>query len=131
MDEAQTLAPSRGTTACTDSTLSLVAQARKYGLGLVFATQAPRGLHNYIPGNAATQFFGYLNSGAQINAATELARAKGGRVAEISRLESGQFYLASEGVAFERVQMPMCLSHHPSSALTSEEVVSRAADGRD
>ncbi|GAA1252301.1 DUF87 domain-containing protein [Pseudonocardia aurantiaca] len=130
MDEAQTLAPSRGTTACTDSTLSLVAQARKYGLGLVFATQAPRGLHNYIPGNAATQFFGYLNSGAQINAATELARAKGGRVAEISRLESGQFYLASEGVAFERVQMPMCLSHHPSSALTSEEVVRRAADGR-
>ena len=131
MDEAQTLAPSRGTTACTDSTLSLVAQARKYGLGLVFATQAPRGLHNYIPGNAATQFFGYLNSGAQINAATELARAKGGRVAEISRLESGQFYLASEGLAFERVQMPMCLSHHPSSALTSEEVVRRAADGRD
>jgi Helicase HerA, central domain len=131
MDEAQTLAPSRGTTACTDSTLSLVAQARKYGLGLVFATQAPKGLHNYIPGNAATQFFGYLNSGAQINAATELARAKGGRVTDISRLSSGQFYVASEGLAFEPVQAPMCLSHHPSSALTSEEVIRRAADGRD
>jgi DNA helicase HerA-like ATPase len=42
IDEAQTLAPSSGTTACTASTLALVAQARKYGLGLVFATQAPR-----------------------------------------------------------------------------------------
>jgi hypothetical protein len=45
MDEAQDLAPSSGTTACTVSTLRLVAQARKYGLGLLFATQAPRGLH--------------------------------------------------------------------------------------
>ena len=58
MDEAQSFAPSSATTACTASTLALVSQARKYGLGLVFATQAPRGLHNHIPGNAATQFFG-------------------------------------------------------------------------
>ena len=43
MDEAQTLAPSSGRTACTASTLALVSQARKYGLGLVFATQAPQG----------------------------------------------------------------------------------------
>jgi DNA helicase HerA-like ATPase len=26
----------------------LVSQARKYGLGLIFATQAPKGLHNQI-----------------------------------------------------------------------------------
>ena len=95
----------------------------------MFATQAPKGLHNRIPGNAATQFFGFLNSGAQINAATELARAKGGHVSDISRLTSGQFYVAVEGLAFERVHEPMCLSHHPSSALTVEEVVNRASAG--
>ena len=56
MDEAQTFAPSGGRTATTESTLALASQARKYGLGLVFATQAPKGLHNRIPGNATTQF---------------------------------------------------------------------------
>ncbi len=77
MDEAQTLAPSTGHTACTASTIALASQARKYGLGLVFATQAPKGLHNQISGNATTQFFGLLNSPAQIDAARELAASQG------------------------------------------------------
>ena len=98
MDEAQTLAPSGAMTACTQSTLALASQARKYGLGLVFATQAPKGLHNRIPGNAATQFFGLLNAPVQIDAAREMARAKGGDVPDISRLKSGQFYAAGEGL---------------------------------
>jgi uncharacterized protein DUF87 len=128
MDEAQDFAPSGAATACTESTLKLSAQARKYGLGLMFATQAPRGLHNRIPGNAATQFFGRLNAGAQINAAEELARRKGGDVDDIARLTSGLFYAASDGVRFDKVRMPMCLSHHPSSALTEEEVLRRARE---
>ncbi|MER7211596.1 hypothetical protein ABT340_31460 [Streptosporangium sp. NPDC000239] len=98
MDEAQTFAPSGGTTACTRSTLALATQARKYGLGLVFATQAPKGLHNWIPGNAATQFYGLLNSPAQIEAAKEMARSKGGAVTDVSRLTTGQFYLTAEEV---------------------------------
>jgi hypothetical protein len=36
------------------------------------------------------------------------------------------FYAASDGVRFDKVRMPMCLSHHPSSALTEEEVLARA-----
>jgi hypothetical protein len=131
MDEAQTFAPSGAATACTASTLALAAQARKYGLGLVFATQAPKGLHNRIPGNATTQFFGLLNAGAQISAAMELAKAKGGRVDDIARLTSGNFYAASEGLALQKVRIPMCLSYHPSSALTADEVVSRAHASRD
>src|SRR6185369_11609207 len=58
MDEAQTLAPAVGSNPATASTITLASQARKYGLGLVFATQAPKGLHNQISGNATTQFFG-------------------------------------------------------------------------
>ncbi|WP_326553322.1 helicase HerA domain-containing protein [Micromonospora sp. NBC_01813] len=126
MDEAQTLAPSGALTACTQSTLALASQARKYGLGLVFATQAPKALHNRIPGNAATQFFGLLNSPIQIAAAKEMARAKGGDVPDIGRLRSGQFYLAVEGASPEKIQTPLCLSHHPRSPLTSEEVIGRA-----
>ncbi|MBX6386782.1 MAG: ATP-binding protein [Microbispora sp.] len=126
MDEAQTFAPSGAATVCTQSTLALAAQARKYGLGLVFATQAPKGLHNRITGNAATQFFGLLNAPAQITAARELARSKGGDVPDVARLRSGQFYAAVEGGSFTKVRTPLCLSHHPSGPLTSEEVVARA-----
>ncbi|GGQ33954.1 ATP-binding protein [Streptosporangium pseudovulgare] len=127
MDEAQTFAPSGAMTPCTRSTLVLAAQARKYGLGLVFATQAPKGLHNQVPGNAATQFFGLLNAPAQIEAAKEMARAKGGQVTDVSRLTAGQFYLAPEGSAFTRTRVPMCLTHHPRAPLTAEEVVARAS----
>jgi hypothetical protein len=125
MDEAQDLAPSSGTTACTVSTLRLVAQARKYGLGLLFATQAPRGLHNWIPANCTTQLFGLLNSLAQIGAARELAKTKGGDIPDIGNLSAGHFYLATEGSAFRQIRTPMCLSHH-SSPLTEEEVIGRA-----
>ncbi|BCB82938.1 ATP-binding protein [Phytohabitans suffuscus] len=125
MDEAQTLAPSGPVTACTRSTLMLASQARKYGLGLVFATQAPKGLHSQIPGNAATQFFGRLNAPVHIEAAREMARFKGGDVPDISRLTSGQFYVAVEGQPFRKARTPLCLSHHPASPLSSEDVIAR------
>ncbi|SDT31657.1 ATP-binding protein [Actinoplanes derwentensis] len=129
MDEAQTLAPSGTMTACTQSTLALASQARKYGLGLVFATQSPKGLHNRIPGNAATQFYGLLNSPIQIEAAREMAKAKGGDVPDVSRLRSGEFYFAAEGEAPQKIRTPLCLSHHPKSPLTTEEVIDRARIG--
>lgn len=130
MDEAQNFAPSDRYTACTRSTLALVSQARKYGLGLVFATQAPRGLHNYVPGNAATQFYGLLNSPTQIATAREMARVKGGEVPDISKLRAGNFYVALEGEAFHRIRAPWCLSHHPQSPPTTEEVLELARAGR-
>jgi hypothetical protein len=128
MDEAQNFAPSNGRiTPATRSTLALASQARKYGLGLVFATQAPKGLHNQIPGNAATQFFGLLNASAHVNTAKELARAKGGDTPDIAKLSAGEFYVALEGRSFDKVRVPMCLSHHPKAPLTTEEVIARAA----
>ncbi|MDX1874546.1 DUF87 domain-containing protein [Mycolicibacterium sp. 120266] len=126
MDEAQTLAPAKGVTASLRSTLALASQARKYGLGLIFATQAPKSLHNQIPGNATTQFYGLLNSPAQIDTATEMARAKGGLVPDISRLRAGNFYVATEGEAFHRIAAPWCLSYHPSSPPSAEQVLGLA-----
>lgn len=126
LDEAHTFVPSRGTTASSASSLQLAAQARKYGLGLVYATQAPKALHNMVTGNTATQFFGRLNASAHMQTATELARAKGGTVDDISRLDAGRFYGATEGGGFGKLAVPMCLSHHPASALTEEEVIRRA-----
>jgi hypothetical protein len=127
MDEAQMLAPSGTMTPCTQSTLALASQARKYGLGLVFATQAPKGLHNRIPGNAATQFFGLLNSPTQIEAAKDMARAKGSDISDVARLGTGQFYATVQGGDFVKLRSPLCLSYHPKSPLTVEEVIQRAA----
>ncbi|MEV6848250.1 ATP-binding protein [Actinoplanes sp. NPDC051411] len=126
MDEAQDFAPSGAMTACTASTLALASQARKYGLGLVFATQAPKGLHNRIPGNAATHIFGRIGVPAQIEAAREMARVKGGDVPDIGNLTAGEFYVALEGEPPYRTHTPMSLSHHPSAPLTDEEVMARA-----
>ncbi|CAN5548491.1 DUF87 domain-containing protein [soil metagenome] len=126
MDEAQNFAPSGRQTASLRSTLALSSQARKYGLGLVFATQAPRGLHNHIPGNAATQFFGLLNAPAQIAVAKEMARVKGGLVPDISKLRAGHFYAGMEGEALHRIRSPWCLSYHPQSPPTTDEVLELA-----
>ncbi|MFC4858336.1 ATP-binding protein [Actinophytocola glycyrrhizae] len=130
MDEAQTLAPSGGVTASTRSTIVLASQARKYGLGLLFATQAPKGLHNQITGNATTQFFGRLNSPAQIAAANEMARAKGTTLDDISGLNRGQFYVTGDTFAFRRMRSPLCLTHHPASPLRIEEVLERARNSQ-
>jgi hypothetical protein len=130
MDEAQTIAPSGTATASTQSTILLASQARKYGLGLLLATQAPKGVHNQVIGNATTQFFGRLNSPAQIAAANDMARAKGSSVGDISRLERGQFYVTGDTFGFRRMRAPLCLSHHPPSPLRLEEVLDRARSHR-
>ncbi|SER39837.1 ATP-binding protein [Actinokineospora terrae] len=128
MDEAQMIAPSGSVTASTQSTILLASQARKYGLGLVLATQAPKGVHNQVTGNATTQFFGRLNNATQIAAANEIARAKGSTVADIAKLDRGEFYVTGDGIGFRRMRAPLCLSHHPPSPLRLEEVLDRARD---
>lgn len=130
IDEAQTIAPSGSWTASTQSTILLASQARKYGLGLLLATQAPKGVHNQVTGNATTQFFGRLNSPAQIAAANDMARAKGSTVEDISRLERGQFYVTGDGFGFRRMRTSLCLSYHPPGPLRLEEVLDRARNGR-
>lgn len=59
-----------------------------------------------------------------------MARVKGGHVPDISKLRSGQFYLALEGNAFHKIQTPWCLSYHPPSPPTTDEVLALAAQSR-
>ena len=129
MDEAQTIAPSGGSSASTPSSVALAQQARKYGLGLVFATQAIKGLDNRIAGNAATQIVGRMSAPVQIKAARDLAQAKGGDIPDVSRLGKGQFYVAVEGGRFHKTRTPLCLTYHPQGPLRSDEVVDRAREG--
>jgi hypothetical protein len=38
----------------------------------------------------------------------------------------GEFYVALEGEVPQRLRTPFCLSHHPPTPLTDEEVMERA-----
>ncbi|MFE0750435.1 helicase HerA domain-containing protein [Gordonia sp. NPDC058843] len=126
MDEAQNFAPSVRMTAASKSTSALASQARKYGLGLIFATQSPTGIDNKISANSSTQIFGLLNHPTQIDRAKELAANKGSRIPDIGKLPAGTFYIASEGGRFTRAETPLCLTYHPSSPPTEDEVLELA-----
>lgn len=128
LDEAQNFAPSQRTTPCKESTLALAAQARKYGLGMIFATQTPTGIDNKIVSNCTTHFYGRMSSPATIAATRGLLDAKGGAGGEdVGRLGRGEFYFSTEAVARPlRIRTPICLTWHPANPLTAAEVVEKA-----
>ncbi|WP_158299713.1 helicase HerA domain-containing protein [Glycomyces paridis] len=129
LDEAQNLAPSTGSSICLASTIALASQARKYGLGMLFATQSPKGIHNRIVGNCATHWYGRMNSPTQIAAASDVALQTGGSPVDLAHLRQGQFYLVADGKPTERVDAPMCLSHHPPTAPTADEILAAIQSG--
>ncbi len=133
LDEAQNFVPSQTITPCKASTLSLVAQARKYGLGMIFATQVPRGIDNKIVSNCTTQFYGRMGAPATINATREIMGAKGAHGDEdIGKLTTGEFYFTTEGISRPiKVRTPLCLTFHPPSPLASHEIAAKAQRSAD
>jgi hypothetical protein len=127
LDEAKDFVPSAQSTPCKASLNRLVAQARKYGLGLVFATQAPKSIDHNIIANCSTQFYGRANSPAAIDVIQEQLRQRGGSGQDIARLERGQFYVVSESLATPtKILTPLCLSHHPPTPLDEIAVLNQA-----
>jgi len=129
LDEAKDFVPAVRTTGCSSGLIRLAAQARKYGLGLVFASQEPKSMDHRITANASTQLLGRFNSPASIEAARGLLRDKGGDGEDIARLATGRFYVVyPELAAPRRISVPMCASDHIT--LTDAEVLARAAASR-
>ncbi len=127
VDEAQTFLPSGRTPPSLGSGIKLVAQGRKYGLGMIVATQVPRGIHNQVVSNCTTQFFGRQSAPATIAAAQEIMAASGGAAPDIGRLGAGEFYFATEGSGRPaKLRTPLCLSHHPANPPTPEQVIAQA-----
>jgi hypothetical protein len=132
LDEAQNFAPSQVGTACKESSLSLAAQARKYGLGMIFATQLPKGIDNAIVSNCTTHFYGRMSSPATIQATQDLMAAKGGAAEDIGRLTRGEFYFSTDGTNRPvKVRTPLCLSWHPPNPPPPDEVFEKARSTRD
>ena len=127
IDEAQNFLPSQKPALSLNSGIKLVAQARKYGLGMIVATQVPRGIHNQVVSNCTTQFFGKQNAPATIGAAQEIIAASGGRADDIGKLKAGEFYFATDGSGRPaKLRTPICLTYHPQNPPTPDEVIARA-----
>ena len=127
MDEAQNFVPSQVGTPCKESAKSLAAQARKYGLGMILATQLPKGIDNGIVSNCTTHVYGRMSSPTAIEAIQELIRAKGGDAHDIGRLSRGEFYFSTEGSNRPlKIRSPLCLSWHAPNPPTAEDVIERA-----
>jgi hypothetical protein len=125
MDEAQNFVPSGKSTPSTDSTVELIRQIRKYGLGMILASQMPRGIHHEAVNNTANQFIGRLTGPAQIAAAETMAASRNAVLDNIGGLELGTFYAAGEGTTFSKIRVPICLTHH-AGPLQEDEIVERA-----
>ncbi len=131
LDEAKDFVPSQGSTPCKESLIRLAAQGRKYGLGVVFATQAPKSIDHNVIANASTQFYGKASSPTAIDTVEEQLRVRGGTKFDVARLPSGRFYLAGKGMAAPiKIAMPLCLSHHPASPPDESDVLRRARASR-
>jgi DNA helicase HerA-like ATPase len=131
IDEAQNFAPSGAGTACKASAVSLAAQARKYGLGMIVATQTPKGIDNKIVSNCTTHFYGRMGSTAAVDAIQDMMAAKGGGADDIGKLSRGEFYFSTEGSLRPfKVHTPLCLSWHPANPPTAEEVIQKARSKR-
>ncbi len=133
IDEAKDFIPSQKTSVCRESLLRLAAQARKYHLGLVFATQNPRDIDNRIVANCSTHFYGKVNSPAAIETVRDLIRAKGGLGEDVPRLPRGQFYIHNSDADFTcptKLLVPLCLSRHPNSPLDEASILKKASASR-
>jgi hypothetical protein len=127
IDEAQLFIPSGAGALSKTSGVQLVAQARKYGLGMIAVTQAPKGIDNKVISNCTTQFLGKQNSPTDQQSVKSMIAATGGSADDVGKLAAGEFYFKTEksGKPF-KLKTPICLSFHPPNPPTPEEVIARA-----
>ncbi len=93
IDEAKDFVPGQASSACKANMQRLTAQARKYKLGIVFATQHPKDIDTKIVGNCATHFYGRASAPASLQTLSELMAGRGSNANDFSRLKTGQFYV--------------------------------------
>lgn len=125
IDEAKEFLPATRSSPCKTSLMRLAAQARKYGVGLVFATQNPKDLDYNSVAQFSTQCFGRANAPQVIDFIEEVLRSKGAAAAHPSKLGKGEFYVCSEGLpAPIKIRSPLCLTYHPDGRpLTQDEIL--------
>jgi len=131
IDEAKDFVPSSGDVPSRNSLIRLGNQARKYGLGLIFATQAPKSIDHNIIANCINQFYGQASSPAAIDAIVTQIKQRGGSGQDIPKMGTGKFYFSTENLkAPLKIKIPLCLSYHPDNPPDQLEVIRLAKASR-
>ncbi|WP_169975716.1 helicase HerA domain-containing protein [Tautonia rosea] len=133
LDEARDFVPSVKASSCKDSLIRLTAQARKYGLGLVFATQNPKDIDNKIIGNCSTHLYGKASSPTALDVIQEQISLRGGGGNDVAQLPKGRFYVHNADLGLKapiKVAIPNCLSQHPRNPLDETQILSKASASR-
>jgi hypothetical protein len=126
MDEAKDFVPSGKAVPGKENVIRLAAQARKYGLGLLFATQEPKSIEHTIVSNCSTLLGGKMSSPAAIDALQQLLSDKGTKVSDVGSLKRGSFYFGTGQQKPRKVTTSLCLSYHPSTPPSETEVLEAA-----
>lgn len=130
IDEAKDFAPASRSVPSREPLKRLAAQARKYGLGMVVATQEPKSIHNQVVSNCSTQLFGKALSPAAQDAVRGMLAQLGGEPTSLASLKTGQFHCAVPGHPPRKIATRICLSHHPKNPPSLDEVRTIAAEDR-
>lgn len=130
MDEAKDFVPSGRAVPGKENMIRLAAQARKYGLGLLFATQEPKSIEHTIVSNCSTLLAGKVSSPAAIDALQQLLSDKGTRASDVGALKPGTFYFGSGADKPRKVSTALCLSYHPSTPPSEAEILDSAKRSR-
>ena len=123
MDEAKDFVPQGKAVPGKENVVRLTAQARKYGLGLLFATQEPKSIEHTIVSNCSTLLGGKMNSPAAIDALQQLLSEKGTKATDVGALKRGCFYFGTGADKPRKVATALCLSYHPSTPPSETEVL--------
>lgn len=126
MDEAKDFVPSGKSVPGKENVIRLAAQARKYGLGLLFATQEPKSIEHTIVSNCSTLLGGKMSSPTAIDALQQLLSDKGTRATDVGSLKPGTFYFGTGQDKPRKVSTSLCLSYHPSTPPSESEVLEAA-----
>ncbi len=126
IDEARDYVPSGKSVPGKENVRRLTAQARKYGLGLLFATQEPKSIENSIVSNCSTLLGGKMSSPAAIAGLEQLLSDKGANASDVGKLPRGTFYFGSGPDKPRKISTSLCLSYHPSTPPSEAQVLELA-----
>jgi DNA helicase HerA-like ATPase len=116
IDEAKEFAPSMKSTPSKSIIIRLATMLRKYGYGLVLASQSVKSVDNNIVNSFGTKIVGQQSSQTAINSAEEILNAT--TDLRLGSLGTGQFY--ATGSPFNnckskpaKIKASLCLTWHP------------------
>jgi DNA helicase HerA-like ATPase len=120
IDEAKEFAPALKSSPAKGAIIRFASQARKYGLGLILATQEPKSVDSQIVNNCSTQFFGRFSSPTNIQTAEGLLQMSG----VLNGLGAGHFFIRSSDSKAIELKIALGLSKHLSSAASGSDIIS-------